>query len=49
VKSEACEKPGLDARLGTVASPSGTNSIDVSRAAEARRRKLIEDAGIKVE
>jgi hypothetical protein len=32
-----------------VASARGTNSIDVLRAVEARRRKMIKDARIKVE
>jgi hypothetical protein len=49
VKSGAREKPGFDEGQAMVASPLGTNSIDVLRAREARRRKMIKDAGIKVE
>jgi hypothetical protein len=49
VKSGACEKPGFDEGQAMVASPLGTNSIDALRAREARRRKMIKDAGIKVE
>jgi hypothetical protein len=32
-----------------MASPRGTNSIDLLRAAEARWREMTKDAGIKVE
>jgi hypothetical protein len=40
---------GIDEGLAMVASPRETYLIDVLRAAEARWRKMIEDAGIKVE
>ncbi len=49
MRSDLCVNLGVDEGLGTAARPRGTNPIDVLRAAETRRRKMIEDAGCKVE